>query len=76
MSDTTWYSLDRTSGEGFGEVNVRLKEKAYKKAKEVELYIIPAEYPKVKVPVKIGRKIDDFQNGKYVTLNKARGQRN
>ena len=71
LSDTTWYSLDRTSGEGFGEVNVRLKEKAYKKAKEVELYIIPAEYPKVKVPVKIGRKIDDFQNGKYVTLNKA-----
>ena len=24
LSDTTWYSLDRTSGEGFGEVNVRL----------------------------------------------------
>lgn len=70
LSDTTWYSIDRTSGEGNEAVNVSIKEKAYKKAKEAALYIAPVEYPKAKIKINLNRN-DELESGKYVTLNKA-----
>lgn len=65
LDDTENYSIDNTSGEGYGRINVMVN--SINHAKNTELTIALAEYPRVKIKVKISC---DGSWG-YKTLNEA-----
>lgn len=70
LSDTTWCTIDKKSGEGEGTILVSLKENIGSKNKKTELLVAPAEWPNAKMAVTITQD-GTFAAEKYVTLNKA-----
>ncbi len=70
LSDTTWCTIDKKSGEGESTILVSLKETAGSKNKKTELLVAPAEWPNAKISVAITQD-ETFAAEKYVTLNKA-----
>lgn len=70
LSDEAFYTLDRTSGEGFGQIKVSLKEGVNAKGKTAELIVVPEAYPLVKYVVKIDES-RVYEYDKYIVVNKA-----
>lgn len=70
LSDETCYTLDRTSGEGVGQIKVSMKEGVTAKNKTAELIVVPEAYPLVKYVVTIDES-RVYEYDKYIVLNKA-----
>lgn len=70
LADTTWCTLDRTSGEGKARINLKLKEGVKVKNKSTELLIVPETYPGVKYAVKVSEP-RAYTPGECMVVNKA-----
>lgn len=70
LSDTTWCTLDRTSGDGEGYITLSLKEGVNMKEKSMEIYISPKSYPRMKYVLKVNED-HEYLPEKCIILNKA-----
>lgn len=70
LSDEKYYTLDRTSGEGVGQIKVSMKEGVTAKNKTAELIVVPEAYPLVKYVATIDES-RVYEYDKYIVVNKA-----
>lgn len=70
LSDEKYFILDRTSGDGKGQIKVFLKEGVTAKNKTAELVVVPEAYPLVKYVIKIDES-RAYEYDQYIVVNKA-----
>lgn len=70
LSDETYYTLDRKSGEGAGRIKVSVKEGVTAKDKTAELIVVPEAYPLMKFVATLGES-REYEYDKYIVVNKA-----
>ena len=76
LSDDTWFTLDKSEGEGKDVIHVLAKEKvstgrAIDTGEPVELVIFDKDMPRVKYTVTLTRQQSGYEYGKYRTLQRA-----
>lgn len=70
LSDEKYFTLDRTAGEGKGQIKVSIKEGVDAKGKTAELIVVPEAYPLIKYVAKIDES-RGYEYDKYIVVNKA-----